>query len=91
MITGEPSKNFGTEKLVESMQHMMSQLLEQAQSRTSSGPDFLKNLEANLVKLTGPGDFSSWSHNALLILESHGLEKFLREDVKKPGEVAHDQ
>ncbi|CAM0909195.1 unnamed protein product [Alopecurus aequalis] len=88
---GETSKDSGMEKLVESMQRMMAQLLEQAQSRTSSGLDALKNLEANPVKLTGPGDFFSWSRNALLILESHGLEKFLREDVKKPGEVTQDQ
>lgn len=85
---GDPS---GMEKLVESMQRMMAQLLEQAQSRPSSSSDVLKSLEANPVRLTGPGDFFSWSRNALLILESHGLEKFLKEDEKKPLEIAQDQ
>lgn len=88
---GEPSKDLSVEKLVESMQRMMAQLLEQAQTKTISGSDVLKNLEPNPVRLTGPGDFFSWSRNALLILEAHGLENFLREDVKKPGEVAQDQ
>ena len=88
---GETSKDASMEKLVESMQRMMAQLLEQAQSRTSSVPDVLKKLEANPVKLTGPGDFFSWSRNALLILESHGLEKFLREDVKRPVESTQEQ
>jgi hypothetical protein len=88
---GDPSKDFGMDKLVESIQRMMAQLLEQAQSRTSSSSDVLKNLEANPVRLTGPGDFFSLSRNALLILESHGFEKFLREDVKKPAELPQDQ
>lgn len=88
---GEPNKESGVEKLVESMQRMMTQLLEQAQTKTISGSDVLKNLEPNPVRLTGPGDFFSWSRNALLILEAHGLEKFLREDEKRPGEVPQDQ
>lgn len=88
---GEPNKDSGVEKLVESMQRMMAQLLEQAQTKAISGSDVLKNLEPNPVRLTGPGDFFSWSRNALLILEAHGLEKFLREDEKKPGEVAQEQ
>ena len=91
VVMGEPSNDSGVEKLVESMQRMMAQLLDQVQSRTSTSSDVLKNLEANPVKLTGPGDFFSWSRNALLILESHGLEKFLKEDEKKPMEVTQEQ
>uniref|UniRef100_A0ACD5VES3 Uncharacterized protein n=1 Tax=Avena sativa TaxID=4498 RepID=A0ACD5VES3_AVESA len=88
---GETSKDTSVEKLVESMQRMMAQLLEQAQTKTLSGTDILKNLEPNPVRLTGPCDYFSWSRNALLILESHGLEKFLKEDEKKPVEVTQEQ
>jgi hypothetical protein len=81
----------GVAKLVESMQCMMAQLLEQAQTKSASGSDVLKKLEPNPVTLTSPGDFFSWSRNAFLILEAHGLEKFLREDEKKAGEVTQEQ
>lgn len=56
---GEPSKDI--EKLCESMQHMIAQLMEQAQTKTSGNSEVLKTLEPNPVRLTGPGDFFSWS------------------------------
>lgn len=81
----------GVAKLCETMQQMLKQLMEQSQSKTSTGSEALKTLEPNPVKLTGPGDFFSWSRNAQLILESHGLQRFLKEDEKKPGEVTQEQ
>uniref|UniRef100_A0ACD5XDP6 Uncharacterized protein n=1 Tax=Avena sativa TaxID=4498 RepID=A0ACD5XDP6_AVESA len=80
----------GVAKLCETMQQMLTQLMEQSQAK-ASGSETLKILEPNPVKLTGPGDFFSWSRNALLILESHGLQKFLKEDEKKPGNVTQEQ
>ena len=81
----------GVEKLCETMQRMLSQLIEQTQTKTSASSEALKTLEPNPVKLTGPGDFFSWSRNALLILESHGLEICLKEDEKKPGDISQEQ
>lgn len=81
----------GVAKLCETMQQMLTRLIEQSQSKTSVGSEALKTLEPNPVKLTGPGDFFSWSRNALLILESHGLQRFLKEDEKKPGDVTQEQ
>ncbi|CAM0907227.1 unnamed protein product [Alopecurus aequalis] len=81
----------GVAKLCETMQQMLKQLMEQSQAKTSSASEALKTLEPNPVKLTGPGDFFSWSRNALLILESHGLQRFLKEDEKKPGDVTQEQ
>ena len=71
----------GVTKLCETMQQMLRQLMEQSQAKTISGSETLKTLEPNPVKLTGPDDFFSWSRNALLILESHGLHRFLKEDI----------
>ena len=88
---GDTSRDSGIEKLCESMQRMISQLMEQAQTKTSSTSEILKTLEPNPVKLTGPGDFFSWSQNATLILESHGLQKFLKDDEKKPTDVTQEQ
>lgn len=79
---GDTSRDSGIEKLCESIQRMISQLMEQAQTKTSSTSEILKTLEPNPVRLTGPGDFFSWSRNATLILESHGLQKFLKDDEK---------
>ncbi|KAM3244064.1 hypothetical protein ACQJBY_055772 [Aegilops geniculata] len=88
---GDTSRDSGIEKLCESMQRMISQLMEQAQTKTSSTSEILKTLEPNPVRLTGPGDFFSWSQNATLILESHGLQKFLKDDEKKPMDVTQEQ
>ncbi|XP_044319290.1 uncharacterized protein [Triticum aestivum] len=88
---GDTSRDSGIEKLCESMQRMISQLMEQAQTKTSSTSEILKTLEPNPVRLTGPGDFFSWSRNATLILESHGLQKFLKDDEKKPTDVTQEQ
>lgn len=89
---GEPSEDSSIEKLCESMQRMLAQLMEQAQTKSSNVSDVMKlNIEPNPVKLSGPGDYFSWARNATLILEAHGLEKFLKEDEKKPGEIAQDQ
>jgi hypothetical protein len=81
----------GVAKLCETMQQMLRQLMEQSQAKTSGGFEAVKTLEPNPVKLTGPSDFFSWSRNAQLILESHGLQKFLGEDEKKPGDVSQEQ
>jgi hypothetical protein len=81
----------GVAKLCETMQQMLTRLIEQSQAKTSGGSEALKTLKPNPVKLTSPGDFFSWSRNALLILESHGLEKFLKEDEKKPGDITQEQ
>ena len=78
-------------KLCETMQQMLRQFIEQSQTKTNGSSEALKTLEQNPVKLTGPGDFFSWSRNALLILESHGLQRFLNEDEKKPGDVTQEQ
>lgn len=89
---GEPSKDSSIEKLCESMQRMLAQLMEQAQTKSGSVSDTTKiSIEPNPVKLSGPGDYFSWARNASLILEAHGLEKFLKEDEKKPGEISQDQ
>ena len=87
----EPSKDSSVEKLCESMQRMLSQLMEQSQGKASTSFETLKALESNPVKLTGPGDFFSWSRNAMLILESHGLQRFVKEDEKKPGDIPPEQ
>lgn len=65
--------------------------MEQSQAKNIGGSEAIKTLEPNPVKLTDPGDFFSWSRNALLILESHGLQRFLNEDEKKPGDVPQEQ
>ena len=91
VVMGDTSRDSGIEKLCESIQRMISQLMEQAQTKTSSTSEILKTLEPNPVRLTGPGDFFSWSRNATLILESHGLQKFLKEDEKKPTDVTQEQ
>lgn len=88
---GEPNKDSGIEKLCETMQRMIAQLMEQSQTKTSNTSENLKTLEPNPVRLTGPGNFFSWSRNATLILESHGLQKFLKEDEKKPMDVTQEQ
>ena len=54
---GDTSGDTGIEKLCESMQRMISQLMEQAQRKTSSTSEILKTLEPNPVRLNGPGDF----------------------------------
>ena len=92
---GDKDKDKGAdssvEKLCESMQRMLAQLMEQAQVKSSSSTEIQKSvLEPNPVKLTGPGDYFSWARNALLILEVHGLHKYLNEDEKKPGEVMQE-
>ncbi|KAM0831630.1 hypothetical protein ACQ4PT_065408 [Festuca glaucescens] len=81
----------GVAKLCETMQKMLRQLMEQSQAMTSGSFEALKTLEPNPVKLTGPVDFFGWSRNALLILESHGLQKFLKEDEKKAAGVPQEQ
>ena len=88
---GEPSKESSIDKLCESMQRMLAQLMEQAQTKTAGNSEVLKTLETNPVRLTGPGEFYSWSRNATLILESHSLQKFLKEDEKKPADVTQEQ
>jgi hypothetical protein len=40
------------------------------------------SIEPNQFKLSSPGDYFSWVRNASLILEAHGLEKFLKEDER---------
>ena len=88
---GESSKDASIEKLCESMQRMLAQLMEQAHTKSSSVPDVLKiNMEPNPVKLTGPGDYFSWARNATLILGVHGLQDFLEEDGKKPGDMSQE-
>ena len=91
VVMGDTSRDSSIEKLCESMQRMISQLMQQAQTKTSSTSEILKTLEPNPVRLTGPGDFFSWSRNATLILESHGLQKFLKDDEKKPTDVTQEQ
>ena len=88
----EQGADSSVEKLCESMQRMLAQLMEQAQVKSSSSDEIHKSvLEPNPVKLTGPGDYFSWARNASLILEAHGLHKYLNEDAKKPGEVMQEQ
>jgi hypothetical protein len=89
---GEPNKDSSVEKLCESMQRMLIQLMEQTQVKAATTPEVQKvMLEPNPVKLTGPGDYFSWARNATLILESHGLHKYLNEDEKKPEGITHEQ
>ena len=93
---GDKDKDKGedssVEKLCESMQRMLAQLMEQAQVKSSSSAEIQKSvLEPNPVKLTGPGDYFSWARNASLILEAHGLHKYLSEDEKKPTDVVQEQ
>ena len=89
---GEPSKDSSVEKLCESMHRMLIQLMEQAQVKAGTTSEVQKViLESNPVKLTGPDDYFSWARNASLILESHGLHKYLNEDEKKPEEITKEQ
>lgn len=71
------------QKLCESMQKVLAQFMETQlkSSNTSEGSKII--LEQNPVKLSGPGDYFSWARNASLILGSHGLQKFLKEDGEK--------
>ncbi|XP_073357581.1 uncharacterized protein [Aegilops tauschii subsp. strangulata] len=88
----DKSVDSSVEKLCESMQRMLAQLMEQAQVKSSSSTEIQKSiLEPNPVKLTGPGDYFSWARNASLILEAHGLHKYLSEDEKKPTDVVQEQ
>lgn len=85
-------KDSGIEKLCESMQRMLAQLLEQAHTKSSNVSDILKiSMEPNPVKLSGPGDYFSWARNATLILGAHGLQNFLEEDGKKSGDMSQEQ
>lgn len=87
----EKTGDASVEKLCESMQKMLAALMEQAQRKSGTVSDVQKIiLEHNPVKLTGQGDYFSWARNASLILESHGLHKFLKEDEKKPGEMTQE-
>ena len=84
------------EKLCESMQKMLAQLMEQAQAKSANVSGGVSEavrvaLESNPVKLSGPGDYFSWARNAKLILGAHGLQHFLEEDQKKPEGVTHEQ
>jgi hypothetical protein len=89
---GEAGKDSSVEKLCESMQRMLTQLMEQAQVKACSTSEVQKvMLEPNPVKLTGPADYFSWARNATLILESHGLHKYINEDEKKPEEITPEQ
>ena len=47
-------------------------------------------IEPNPIKLTGLGD-SSWAHNVSLILEVHGMHKYLVEDEKMAEDVMREQ
>jgi hypothetical protein len=67
-------EHYVMEKFMESMHRMMVQLLEQAQSRSSSSFDGLKNLEANIVRLASHGDFFRVSRDAIFIFESQGMK-----------------
>lgn len=88
----DKSVDSSVEKLCESMQRMLAQLMERAQVKSSSSTEIQKSiLEPNPVKLTGPGDYFSWARNASLILEAHGLHKYLSEDEKKPTDVVQEQ
>jgi hypothetical protein len=85
-IMGDKDKDTSVEKLCEAMQRMLVQLMEQSQSKSSSASENLKiMLEPNPVRLSGPGDYFSWARNASLILGAHGLQKYLKEDEKKPA------
>jgi hypothetical protein len=86
-IMGDKDKDTSVEKLCEAMQRMLVQLMEQSQSKSSSASENLKiMLEPNPVRLSGPGDYFSWARNASLILGAHGLQKYLKEDEKKPSD-----
>uniref|UniRef100_A0ACD5WSP5 Uncharacterized protein n=1 Tax=Avena sativa TaxID=4498 RepID=A0ACD5WSP5_AVESA len=90
---GEPSKDSSVEKLCESMQRMLTQLMEQAQVKVGTTSSEVQKvvLEPNPVKLIGPSNYFSWARNASLVLESHGLHKYLNEDEKKPEEIPQEQ
>jgi hypothetical protein len=77
------------EKLCESMQKVFAQFM--GSNTTSEGSKII--LEQNPVKLSGPGDYFSWCRHASLILGSHGLLKFLKDDGEKSvhGDAAQEQ
>lgn len=71
-------------KLCESMRLLFTQIIEQSQQKTK-GPI---TLDPNPVKLSGPGNYFSWSRHVNLILGSHGLKSFLDEKGAKPDDKA---
>ncbi|CAO2181652.1 unnamed protein product [Urochloa humidicola] len=79
---GEPRPETSVDKLFESMQKLFTQLAEQTQQK-SKGPAIL---DPNPVKLSGPGNYFSWSRNASLILGSYGLKNFLEDNSAQPGD-----
>ncbi|CAM0954931.1 unnamed protein product [Alopecurus aequalis] len=83
--------NTSVEKLCEAMQQMLVQLMEQSQSKSGASENLKIILEPNPVRLSGPGDYFSWARNASLILGAHGLQKYLKEDEKKPGDIVEKE
>jgi hypothetical protein len=78
----EKSEVSSVEKLCDSMQRLFAQLVEQTQQKSKG----TITLEPNPVKLSGPGNYFSWSRHASLILGSHGLGKFLEDNAVKPDD-----
>ena len=70
------------DKLCESMQKLFAQLVEQSQQKSKG----TITLEPNPVRLSGPGNYFSWSRHATLILGSHGLKHFLDGTSVKPDD-----
>ena len=70
------------EKLCESMQKLIAQLVEQSQQKSKG----TITLEPNPVRLSGPGNYFSWSRHATLKLGSHGLKHFLDDTSVKPDD-----
>lgn len=79
---GEPHPETSMDKLCESMQKLLTQLVEQTHQK-SKGPAIL---DPNPVKLSGPGNYFSWSRNASLILGSYGLKIFLDDKSENPSD-----
>jgi hypothetical protein len=70
------------DKLCERMQKLFAQFVEQSQLKSKAATI----LEPNPVKLSGPGNYFSWSRHATLILGSHGLKHFLDGTAVKPDD-----
>ena len=70
------------DKLCESMHKLFAQLVKQSQQKSKG----TITLEPNPVRLSGPGNYFSWSRHATLILGSHGLKHFLDGTSRKPDD-----
>ena len=86
----EQSKDKSVDSSIEKIYEVFSKLLEH--QKLKAVPETIKYaLEANPVRLSGPGNYVSWACHAQLILSSHGMRTCLFLMKKNRKAVIHTQ